>query len=147
MRLTIALLFLNSGLAISAGEPEGQAARKELAKLQGTWKLVELEMDGQVFEYPEDTQPRWLVTETRVSRQEDGKQWASLAIDLASKPKLLDLTRVGAERSMEAIYSVDDDTWRICVNPATEGVRERPTEFSTKGKPGWKLWVLKREKH
>ena len=32
MRLTIALLFLNSGLAISAGEPEGQAARKELAK-------------------------------------------------------------------------------------------------------------------
>jgi C-terminal processing protease CtpA/Prc len=47
---------------------------------------------------------------------------------------------------LEGIYVVDDDTLKICVNPATDGVKERPGEFSTKDKPGHRLLVFKRDK-
>ncbi len=146
MRFTLAMLFLGSGFAISAAGPGDEPARKELAKLQGTWKLVAVEIGGQAFEYPDDVQLRWVVEDTRVTRMDDGKLLFALTVDPTAKPKTLDLTRMGTERSMEAIYSLSEDTWRICINPATDGARERPAEFATKDKPGWKIWLLKRDK-
>jgi uncharacterized protein (TIGR03067 family) len=144
MRLVFALFVVMGGTASGANAPE-PPADKELAKLQGAWKMVSLERDGRVFEYPEGAQPHWLVKGDLVTYPGRDDAGATLTL-YATNPKGLDLKRAEEKQAREAIYEIDGDIWTICVNPATEGVRERPTEFSTRDKPDWKIWVLKREK-
>jgi len=46
----------------------------------------------------------------------------------------------------EAIYVVEKDTLKVCVNKRTEGAKERPGSFSTKDHEDWRLLVFEREK-
>jgi uncharacterized protein (TIGR03067 family) len=114
--------------------------------LQGAWKMVSLERDGRVFEYPEGTQPRWVVKGNKLLKPDGGEQFATFTLDQAKSPKLLDLTNGEVKRAAEAIYDLDGDMWTICINPSTDEPKERPTRFSTKDNPQWKVWVLRREK-
>ena len=139
----IASVFLGAALIVAASRPAAAGDKKALAPLQGTWTLVSLETDGKAQELPEKP-PRWVIKGKDV--RYGGRPLAVLAVDPATTPGNLDLTFLGPKRVYEAVYAVDGDTLKVCVNRLTEGVKERPVGFETKGKPNWRLLVFKRDK-
>jgi len=122
--------------------PEARSG-KELAELQGIWKLVSLEMDGKATEFAEKP-PKWVIKENKVFY--GGDELAELTIDAKTIPTCIDLGFRQPRRVYEGVYAVTGETLKICVNRLTEGVKERPLEFSTAGKPDWRLLVFKRIK-
>jgi uncharacterized protein (TIGR03067 family) len=135
--LTVAVLML------TAVRPASAEPKKELAELQGAWKLVSVETDGKSAEARDDF-ARWVIKDNKV--RYGGEVLAELAADPTTTPKCLDLTFVNPKRTFEGVYSLDGDTMKICVNRTTEGVRERPLGFATKGKENLRVLVFKRDK-
>jgi uncharacterized protein (TIGR03067 family) len=114
---------------------------KDVAKLQGSWSLSSLEMDGR--EMPamgsiEITGDRFRVTGM-------GADYAgTVEIDDAAKPKHFDLVFTEgpeAGNRNRGIYELKGDTWRICLN--TTG-KARPRAFAAKAGSGNALEVFRR---
>jgi uncharacterized protein (TIGR03067 family) len=118
-------------------------AKKTLAALQGVWKLESIEMDGTEQEMIRKP-PRWIIKGSKVLY--GGEHLATLTLDPASSPKIIDFEFSKPKRTYEGIFSLTEDTLKICVNKMTDGVKERPLGFDTKGKPDWRLMVFKRLK-
>lgn len=119
------------------------ASRKALAELQGAWKLTEFgagDDQGAIAEQ----QPRWVVKGNKVLYA--GEELATLTLDPSGTPRVIDLALAKAKKTLEGIYVVEKDTWKICVNAEADGVKERPQEFSTKDKHGFRLLVFERDK-
>src|SRR5262249_30739759 len=57
-----------------------------------------------------------------------------------------DLDTTMPKRVDEGVYAIDGDKLKICVGRPVEGVKERPLDFATEGKPGRRLMVFQREK-
>ena len=125
-----------------------EAARKaELAKLQGTWKIVTMEIDG-------NKTPDNAVPESRMILKDDTFAMVSLGatlyrgnyrIDPSRTPKTLDIEFTeGPEKGNTAlgIYELDGDNWKICL---TVGAKERPKAFATAAGSGLALETLRRE--
>src|SRR5258708_39714687 len=142
MRTVIACLLLVV-LHPLASAGEDQAKTDKLAALQGTWKVKALEFDGKPSDLPE-VSFWWVIQGDKVFY--GGQELAKLTVDAATKPPCIDLAFRNPDRVYEAIYAVEADTLKICVNRATEGVKERPSSFSTEGKPGWRLLVFSKDK-
>lgn len=141
------LMLMTGSLLIAADIPKKEAAEEELEKLQGTWNLVTREINGKAFAFPEASQVGWIIKGNKVlSRPGDDKEVATIAIDPTRTPRLLDWTALKTKRVFEAIYMLEDDTWKICINRAEEGGKDRPAEFTTNDKDGWEIWILKRQK-
>jgi uncharacterized protein (TIGR03067 family) len=117
-------------------------AKEKLAPLQGGWKFESIEVDGSPSEM--DTAFWWYIKGDKVLY--GGSELATLTVDPGTSPKCIDLTFKEPKRVLEGIYVVADDTLKICVNQATDGVKERPGEFTTKDKSGHRLLVFKRDK-
>jgi uncharacterized protein (TIGR03067 family) len=141
-RIAVIVLILLAPAFVPAADP----ARRELATLQGPWKMVSIKIGDRVFKYPEASQPRWLVKGNQLVNPRTGKSWATISVDPATTPKTLDLTHRDSRKVMEGVYALDQDTWTIAINPTTDGVKERPTDFSNGRRADWKVWVLRREK-
>jgi uncharacterized protein (TIGR03067 family) len=139
----IVAVLLVAALALAASSPAEAGAEKALAALQGTWTLVSLESDGEVQEFP-DRPPRWVIKGKDVRYA--GQPLAALAIDPTTTPRNIDLTFRNPKRVYEGVYAVDGDTLKVCVNRLTEGVKERPLGFATRGKRDWRLLIFKRDK-
>jgi uncharacterized protein (TIGR03067 family) len=120
-----------------------EASTKALGALQGTWTVVSLETEGKATSFPENP-PRWVIKDNKVLYA--GKELAVLSIDANTKPRSIDLAFQKPKRVYEGIYSLEDDTLKICVNRETEGVKQRPVGFATEGKPELRLLVFKRDK-
>jgi uncharacterized protein (TIGR03067 family) len=136
----IAVLGL-SVLSFGAAAAEEAPPKKELAGLQGTWKLVSTERDGKTND--SDNQPRWVIKEDKVFY--GGEELAVLTIDPGTTPRCVDLAFRSPKEVYEGIYAVEDNVLKICLNRETTGVKERPTAFSTKDKPNWRVFVFRRE--
>jgi uncharacterized protein (TIGR03067 family) len=119
------------------------AAKEKLASLQGVWKIDSLEVDGKPAELPEISF-WWTIRGDKVLY--GGSELGVLTIDPEISPKCIDLALRESKRGFEGIYSIEDNTLKICLKEATDSVRERPGEFATKGKEGYRLLVLKRDK-
>jgi uncharacterized protein (TIGR03067 family) len=141
MGTLIAGLLVAAAVSSAAGRPADDQAGKELAALAGTWKLVSLEANGEARELREN--PRWVIKGTKVLY--GGDELAGLTIDPATTPRSIDLAFRNPKRVSEGIYTVEKDTLKVCLNHQTEGVKERPQGFATKGKPGWRLLVFQRD--
>src|SRR5262245_59233447 len=126
----IAPTILVAALTVAASRPAEAGDRKALRPLQGTWTLVSMEIDGQVQEFP-DRPPRWVIKGKTVRYA--GQPLAVLALDPTTTPPNMDLTFLKPKRVYEAVYAVDRDTLKVCVNRLTEGVKERPLGFATRG--------------
>jgi uncharacterized protein (TIGR03067 family) len=140
MSAKIACLFVAVG--VSAGLVRADDAAKAKV-LQGAWKLESLEIDGKPAELP-DSPFWWFIKGDKVLY--GGSELAALTIDAETSPRCIDLGFRDPKRVFEGIYAIEDDTLKICVNPVTEGVKERPADFSTKGKPSVRLLTFKRDK-
>jgi uncharacterized protein (TIGR03067 family) len=114
-----------------------------VAAVQGSWTLVSVESDGEIQEF--SGRPfRWVIKGASV--RYGGQPLAELALDPLTTPKNLDLTFLNPKRVYEGVYSVDGDTLKVCVNRRTEGVKERPVGFATRGKPDLRLLVFRRDR-
>jgi uncharacterized protein (TIGR03067 family) len=131
------ILLLPLPLAAAAG---GQDTKD--ASLDGIWKLTASEVDGEAEELP--AVARWVIKGTKVHY--GGEDFAVLTLDPQTTPRSVDLTLTKQKRTHEAIYAIEGDTLKICVSLLTDGVKERPAGFATKGKADWRLLVFKREK-
>lgn len=121
--------------------------KKEVARFEGTWKFVSVEMEK--MKLPEEAlkHPRLKIEGDKFTVSEENiSQSGTFKVDPSKKPKTIDVTFTdGPEKGKTSlgIYELEGDTYKICVDP--EG-KSRPTEFAIKPGSGHILEVLKREK-
>jgi uncharacterized protein (TIGR03067 family) len=128
--LVLAIAPLTAGV----DDNSERAKAKDLAALQGEWRVTWIERDGERTELDEDAVytikgKKWLKGDREIT---------AIEIDPGFTPKLLDLTRLVDDGKkgvkMEGIYRIDGDTMEWCCYTG-EGTKQRPTEF--KAPKGW----------
>jgi len=129
-------------LSVAAATAEAPAP-KEPADLQGVWRLESVEVKGEQRPPLGGGEPRLVFDGSKVLY--DGEEIASVTADPRSTPKIIDLTFSDPKRTMEGIYTVEKDTLRVCINIHTDGVKERPQDFSTADKENPRVLVFQRE--
>ena len=127
------MLVLSVSQVMSPGAKD-DAVKKELAKLQGEWKMVSGVADG--FPVPEDM----LGSAKRVCKGDEltvvigGEviMKAKITIDPAKSPKTIDYKVIEGPtqgKTHLGIYSLDGDTFKSCFGAPDE---PRPKEFASK---------------
>jgi uncharacterized protein (TIGR03067 family) len=118
----------------------------EIKKLQGTWAMVSLEMEGAPMPGGAVAGAKIVIDGTTFSTRGMGAPHkGTMSIDAAKSPKTLDIAFTeGPERGNTslAIYEVDGDTWKLCIGLTG---RTRPASFATAPGSGHALEILKRE--
>ena len=111
-----------------------KAAQEDLKKLQGTWKRISMEVEGN--EVPTDALTSWTATyeddRLTLSSKEGNYRQAIVTLDPSRKPKALntwDADGPFADQTVPGIYEIDGDTMKVCF--ALPG-KKRPEEFTTK---------------
>jgi uncharacterized protein (TIGR03067 family) len=115
----------------------------DLERLQGTWNIVALEIEGQKF--PPGGSSIGIDGDTFVSRNMGAVYEGTVRLDETCAPKTFDLIFAkGPEAGGVGlgIYTLDGDTWTICLGFAG---KSRPTEFLAPKGTGYALETLKRE--
>jgi uncharacterized protein (TIGR03067 family) len=146
------LVVLVMPLLLAAQGAEGES-KKDMEKLQGTWKAVSSETDGTKLE--DDILKGYTLT---VSKDEftaaifmdlgGGKvsqsvSKSTVSLDATKKPKAIDYeyNAGGKKVTSLGIYALEADTLKICTSRPG---KERPTRFESKAGSGWSLTVYKR---
>jgi uncharacterized protein (TIGR03067 family) len=143
--LTRTCLFLVFAVApLAHAEPDGAKVKKEVAELQGVWRLTGFEVDGKEAFLQEHKQIRWAIKGDKVFYA--GDELAKLTLDPAATPKCLDLGLVKSKRVHEGIYKLEKDRLTICIALMTEGVKERPSGFDNKGIDKYRTLLFVRDK-
>ena len=121
-------------LLVPADKAKDDAGKKELDKLQGTWKSVSFEMNGQ--KTPADELKKRTVTYTgdKWEVKEDGKVVVAgtQKLDPTKDPHEIDSLVTEGEgkgTTMLGIYELKGDTFRVCFDPTG---KERPKSFTPK---------------
>jgi uncharacterized protein (TIGR03067 family) len=131
-------------LGAITGRIRSAAARKDLAKLQGTWYTVAIKYKGTAT--GEDRSDTITYEGTEYVQWRNGRQWAAgtvAIVDATASPKQIEYTVTEGESKglrSRSIYTLDGDDHQICSGDANN----RPTEFS--GKAGF-LRVTKRDRN
>jgi uncharacterized protein (TIGR03067 family) len=113
------------------------------AELQGCWKLVSFEVNGETRDPFGGGEPRWIIKDNKVSY--GGEETLRLAPDPSTSPKVIDLKFSNPDRVYEGIYVVEKDTIKICLNGRADA-KDRPDSFTTKDQVARRLLVFQREK-
>ncbi len=152
------VLILTTGLLLGAGAAN-DAAKAELKKLQGTWKVVSMEMAGKPLP-PDKVGDTQIVVKDDVMTigAKDGKgNSMRVTLDPSTKPKAIDLliTRGDEKISWKCIYSLEGDTFKFVMPLApTKGQKiagvpygavQRPESFDGKDKP-FMVFTAERQK-
>ena len=127
------ILPLIACLALGIDDSKDKATKADLDKLQGTYKMVSLEVDGKSV--PEDKLKSSTLTikgDKYVVKVEDQTYETQMILDPEQKPKAIDMKFLdGANKDKTAlgIYKIDDDTFTMCrrLNPG----QTRPQDFGT----------------
>jgi uncharacterized protein (TIGR03067 family) len=140
MKKLFAILAI--GLLIGAEAPGGDADKE----LQGRWRYVSFEMDGQKM--PPEQLAKMTITFTGdkwVVREGDKIVVAGTQkFDPTKRPRQIDSLITEGEgkgTTMLGIYELKGDTFRVCFDP--QG-KERPKDFTSQ--PGQFAGVIRREK-
>jgi uncharacterized protein (TIGR03067 family) len=142
-------LALGTALALVAADPPaGEATKKDKEKLAGTWKLTSGEYEGKASSADLLAGAELKVTGDKyVFKYGDGTEEGTIKLDATKKPKEITLEITSGEdkgKTQLGIYSLDDDTLKLCTSPA--GEKERPKELVTKDGSKQSLFVFKRQK-
>jgi len=127
------LHFLAAALALVPAQPD--AAAKELAKLEGTWALVAMEVDGKPVP-PERLTSASLVIRGNKYGLTSGNKLAEveIALDASKTPHAIDMRFLDGpnkDRVGRGIYQRDGDKLKIC--RSLDPQDERPKDFKTEG--------------
>jgi len=151
MRILTTLLLVVAVAACAVGGQD-EKADKEKKKFAGTWVMVSGQVDGKAVsdEHVKANKPTYEGDKITVVSPHQSAETikAKLArVDPSKKPHEMDWVREngpGKEKTMMAIYEwVDDDTYRICLDPSG---KERPKEFKAPAGSGYIIHTWKRAK-
>lgn len=135
----VVILLCLSGLVRAAQDPIAE----ELQKLQGGWQVIAAEQRGKPFNA---IRGGGLVIEGRTFflRTAAGNEFrGDIRIDPTTAPKHLDFVHAGSGAIWNAIYSVDDETFRL--NYVEGGGKDpRPTLFATSSDSAGTVIVMNR---
>ena len=122
------------GAIAAADDAKDEAIKKDRKQIEGTWRVVALEVDGNRSK-EEDARKLTVVngSDGTWSLRSEGKEISkgTSTIDPTKKPKTIDLKWTEGEGSGKqylGIYELGEKTRKLCF--AQPG-KERPTEFST----------------
>ncbi len=132
----------------TAARANDDEAKKELKALQGTWKVVAAEHDGDPLE--RIVGGTLVIKENNFTIKTAGgtEMKGDLVLDPAKKPKHINLAHQEGllkDKTWQGIYELKGDTLKLCYAEA-DSEKERPTEFKTLKKSQLLLVELKREK-
>lgn len=125
---------------------KAEAEMDELRKLQGTWKLVSLEMNGRQLPAAALEGSTLTISGDRfVSRAMGNVSEGVIQVDGASSPRTFDLiAQKGADAGTHSlgIYELNGNRWKSCFAPNGPA---RPREFGASPGSGFVLDALERQ--
>jgi uncharacterized protein (TIGR03067 family) len=132
MRTVLVVLV---GLLIAAKNPKGDAAKKDLKTMQGTWKVVVHEAEGKRTTDKENQKAdvKLIVKGNKYTlyfaKKKGGE--GTIKLDPTQKPRAIDATtgEGGKGPVMRGIYEFKDGDMKVCFGPRGG---KRPTEFAAK---------------
>jgi uncharacterized protein (TIGR03067 family) len=120
--------------------------KADLDKLQGSWTIVTLEIDGVEMPAAAPGGSKIVVKGDRFTTFSMGATYnGTIALDPAERPKSFDLKfTAGPEKGNTSlgIYELDGDNWKICLTVAGNA---RPSAFATAPGSGHALETLRRD--
>lgn len=141
--VTLASLFV---IGIAAA---GDDAKADLKRLQGTWQVVSAISKGEKVPAEDIFELELVIEGDKINVREKGKvqERMTFKIDPAKKPPAIDFTHTDGPKKDKvdhAIYQLDGDNLKICVNEESGGAR--PRAFASNAGSTYSLVVLKRAK-
>jgi uncharacterized protein (TIGR03067 family) len=136
----VACTCLIAGGTARADDPPAKVP----AELQGCWKLVSLETNGQTADPLGGGEPRWIVKGDKILY--GGEEIIQFTADASASPRIIDLKYRDPKSTFEGIYVVEKGKLKVCLNKRTEGAKDRPAKFSTEDQADWVLLVFEHEK-
>jgi uncharacterized protein (TIGR03067 family) len=144
----LALSIMTVGLVVAARTLAGEAGKKDLEQMQGTWMVASLEVSGKPV--PAETIKGWqlLIQGDKYSFQTNEERIEGMyKLDAATTPKTIDATRTkGPDQGkvLLGIYRLEGDHLTMCFTLPDGG--GRPTQFATRTGTSQRLYVLTRKK-
>jgi uncharacterized protein (TIGR03067 family) len=141
----VAVLLIAASQPLMGGGGK-DAGAGDLKKLQGTWKFLSHEMDGNPTPPEQVAKLKITFTGDKFEVREGDRvvQAGTHKLDASKKPAQVDATVTDGEgkgSKMLGIYEFKGDTIKVCFDPMG---KERPTSFTSKG--GLFTAVCQREK-
>jgi uncharacterized protein (TIGR03067 family) len=143
MKMLVLPLTVVLSLCLVSAQAQEDAAKKEFAKLQGTWKRVAAEVDGKKVPAAELQTSTLTVDGDKYMLNMAGQMRTGVfKLDPSKTPKQIDIVSDAGPnkgKSLPGIYELDGDVFKYVVSSPG---KERPTDFTAK--PGHALYVNKR---
>jgi uncharacterized protein (TIGR03067 family) len=150
MRIIQSMILVGVAAATisSAGVEENEAAKKDLAQMQGEWSMVSGSADGQPMPEVTRQQMKRVCKGDETTTTMGGQMFikAKITLDPSKKPKTIDYEMTDGftkGKKQLGIYELDGKTFKSCFGKPGG---ERPTEFKSNPGDGRTLSVWKREK-
>jgi len=140
------LLLLAGVVFLLAADDADQEVKKEMARFQGTWRMVSLEAGENKLTEDALKDFRLKIEGDKFTATEGkSENHGTFKVDPTKKPKTIDITMIQGEKRqiLLGIYELEGDTYKLCGDMSG---KSRPTEFAIKPGSGYILEVLKREK-
>jgi uncharacterized protein (TIGR03067 family) len=142
------LLFGCVLVLVPVANARADDAKKDLKALQGTWKVVAAEQDGDPLD--RIIGGTLVIKDNNFTiRTADGTEMkGDLTLNASKKPKHIDLAHQEGllkDKTWQGIYELKDNTLKLCYAEA-DSEKERPSEFKTLKKSRLLLIEMKREK-
>ena len=135
-------------LVTFTAKADDDETRKELKALQGTWKVVAAEQDGEALDRIVGGVLTVKDNNFSIKTASGTELKGDLTLDPAKKPRHINFAHQEGpvkDNTWQGIYELKGDTLKICYAEAGKE-KERPSEFKTLRKSGLLLVELKREK-
>lgn len=134
MFMVVGFLFTAIGVTASANEAKGDAVKDDRKLIEGTWRIVALEINGNKAS-EEDARKLSVVngSDGTWSLRSEGNEISkgTSTIDPKKKTKNIDFKPTeggGKDNLYLGIYELDEKTRKLCFAPPG---KDRPTEFSS----------------
>ncbi len=131
--LSMLLVIFTFPIALNADD----AVQNELKALQGTWKAVSLEANGNPL--PKNAVPPFTYTVSAdgkaTGKMGPNEYTASITIDPAKNPKTMENKHEsgpGKGKTQYAVYKLEGDKWTVCITAPGANAGSRPKDFNTK---------------
>jgi uncharacterized protein (TIGR03067 family) len=132
-------------LASGARGGDGDAAKKELKRFEGTWKVLKLEEGGDPAPADEVQKTELIFAGDKITvKGPKGDEEARFTVDPSKKPAHIDIRPSKGQKLVQGIYKFEKDQLILCFTMAKDAMR--PTTFASSQKPRTTLAVLQRAK-